>query len=97
MKQLNFYLCYISAPTDQVFEIFKKRFDAIPKDNLRLWTWPPDTQPRSFLYSKALEAREFCKRILAAKQCGNRDDYQEICELIIKFTSGEVCCSYNLM
>lgn len=90
-------LSCVSAPTDRPFEQFLDHFPAIPldTDNLRLWTWPEDfpTLPLNFLATRALDVRAWAEQHLQEGVFG-RDDYRELCELIIKFLGGRVCIIY---
>ena len=83
---LNFF---ITGPTDKLFEQFREQFSTINVDNenLQLWTWP---NPPSFLAAKAEEVVHFCQEHLLTESFG-RDDYRELCELIIKYLGGQVC------
>ena len=83
-------LFYFAAPFDPVFEEFRKKFHAIDRQNLRLWTWPEMSQPHTFLVARALEVRDFLNEHLA-RGCFGRDDYRELAELIMKFLGGQVC------
>ncbi len=58
-------------------------------NNLRVWTWPADDRPHTFLYTRALEAREYCERHVLSGVFP-RDDYEESAELTIKFLGGQV-------
>ena len=51
---------------------------------LRGWDWPDVARPHTFLVSRALYVLEFLKHHLLQDDFG-RDDYRELCELIIKF------------
>jgi hypothetical protein len=83
-------VCFL-GPTDKLFEQFRDSFSSITvdPDNLRLWEWPGTEVPHTFLVSRAQEAREFCQKHLLTESFG-RDDYRELCELIIKFLGGKV-------
>ena len=64
----------------------------IDLQHLRLWDWPqpPDgPQPHTFLVSRALEVKIMLTRMLQEETFG-RDDYRELCELIIKYLGGQV-------
>ncbi len=82
---------YISAPTDKLFEKFRDRFAAIAVDvqNLRLWDWPDMTRPHTFIVARALYVRTFLEQHQLTGDFG-RDDYRELCELIIKYLGGQV-------
>lgn len=82
---------YFSGPTDRTFERFRESYPHIPANpHLKLWTWPDITPPHTFLTAKALEVLAFCQRHLQTEAFG-RDDYRELCELIIEFLGGQVC------
>lgn len=78
-----------NGPTDLLFEQFREHFPAIPREDLQIWNWPDTTRPHTFLVSKAFEVREFMQQHLLREAFG-RDDYRELCELIIKFLGGQV-------
>ena len=77
--------------TDPLFERFKKDFSFIPQDNLRLWVWLEDYTARSltFLASCSTEVLEWAERHLMEESFG-RDDYRELCELMVHFLGGEL-------
>ena len=85
-----------AAPTDRLFEQFRERFPAIPVDidNLRLWPWPDDfpAQPYTFLTARAVEVRSWAQQYLL-EGLFDRDDYRELCELVIKYLGGQVSVS----
>lgn len=86
--------CLFSAgPTDLLFEQFREQFSAIDTRNLRLWTWPNMSRPHTFLVATALNVRQLLEECLLTERFG-RDDYRELCELIIKFLGGRVSIHY---
>ena len=82
--------CY-PGPTDKLFKKFRDRFPGInvDVDDLHLWQWPDMSRPHTFVVARALEVREFLKEHLLTEAFG-RDDYRELCELIIKYLGGQV-------
>ena len=87
-------ISFLTAPTDRLFEQFRDRFHGIPidNDNLRLWQWPDDFpahQPYTFLTTRAIEVKARAQEHLLANDFG-RDDYRELCELMIKYLGGHV-------
>ena len=79
------------GPTDRLFERFREVFPGMQFDvkQLRLWDWPDQARPHTFLVARALEVRNFlCQHLLDDKF--GRDDYRELCELIIKYLGGQV-------
>ena len=54
---------FIAGPTDPLFERFKKDFEFIPINELRLWEWPADNhaQPFTFLVSRAVDVRAWAR------------------------------------
>ena len=81
----------LSAPTDPVFEAFKKKFGFIPLHPLRLWEWPEDhsTQPYPFIVARAIAVRHWGEDHLLHESFG-RDDYRELCELTVHYLGGQV-------
>ena len=80
-----------AGPTDRLFEQFRERFPNIQIDpvQLRLWNWPEVSRPHTFLVARALDVRHFLQQHLLEDDFG-RDDYRELCELIIKYLGGQV-------
>ena len=82
---------FIAGPTDPLYERFKKDFEFIPINELRLWEWPVDNhaQPFTFLVNRAVDVRAWAERHLITGSFG-RDDYRELCELVVHFLGGQV-------
>ena len=55
----------------------------------RVLKWPENVRPHTFLYHKATDARRYCDWHLLTGSFG-RDDYRELCKLIIKYLGGDV-------
>ncbi len=78
-----------------LFQKFRDRFQYIPVNlqYLQLWEWPDLTVPHPphyvFLVARAQEVLTFLQRHLLEDDFG-RDDYRELCELIIKYLGGQV-------
>lgn len=51
------------------------------------------TQPHTFIVAQALEVLETLQGHLITEKFG-RDDYRELCELIIKYLGGQVLMNY---
>ena len=81
----------MAGPTDPLFERFKKDFEFIPVDELRLWEWPVDfpTRPLTFLANRGDEVRRWGEQHLLTGTFG-RDDYRELCELVVHYLGGQV-------
>lgn len=79
------------GPTDPAFEMFKKKFGFIPLHHFHLWEWPDDfpSQPFTFLVNRALQVREWGEHHLLNGTFG-RDDYRELCELMVQYLGGQV-------
>ena len=58
-------------------------------DNLTLWDWPDRSRPHTFIVARALDVLYLLQNLLLYNNFG-RDDYRELCELIIKFLGGQV-------
>ena len=84
-------LLSVSGPTDPLFQKFRDCFPNLPLDtqNMEFWEWPDMEMPYTFIVSRALDARAFCEKHLLSEAFG-RDDYRELCELIIKYLGGKV-------
>ncbi len=79
-----------NGPSDKLFENFREEFANLPGDrNLRVWSWPEMERPYTFLAAHACDVLNFCQHHLLTESFG-RDDYRELCELIIKFLGGQV-------
>ena len=55
--------------------------------NYQLWVWPNDQ--RSWLFRKAIEILEWCRKMME-EGVFSRDDYRELVELIVIYLGGEV-------
>ena len=74
-----------------------------PAGSLCLWEWLEEVRvrPHTFYTARALEVKEWAEEQLLRGSFG-RDDYRELCELIVVFLGGEVnnfnclcCLEYN--
>ena len=87
----------ILGPTDKLFERFCETFPAIQVDplNFSLWEWPGINHPHHiFLTQRAQAVLVFLQEHNQTTQFG-RDDYKELCELIIKYLGGQVRYLYS--
>lgn len=72
-----------------MFKKFQTAYDSLPPCNPRLWPWPADEN--DFLATRALEVRGWGEARLAEGAFSKmRDDYRELCELIVYYLGGEV-------
>ena len=75
-----------SGPDDKLFNKFSKMFSSLPLDQLNLWVWPNDN---AFLTARGVEVLQWAEAHLLSESFG-RDDYRELCELIVHFLGGNV-------
>jgi hypothetical protein len=73
------------SPCDLLFKRFKEDFGNLNQSNVKYWTWPANRD--GFLARKATEDKHWTEDRLK-KGTFPRDDYLELCELIVIYFGG---------
>lgn len=93
ISNLSFLAVSSTGPSDPCFARFRDAFAQLPTvpppSCLCVWKWPDEQPPYTLRTARALEVREWAQQQLLRGSFG-RDDYRELCELIVVFLGGEV-------
>ena len=80
-----------------MFTRFKKAFPFLAQNNVKLWEWPEDSiyqnGPYCFKTSRAKDVLQWAENHLL-RGTFPREDYRELCELIVYYLGGNVSITY---
>ena len=89
---LKIHVLNTKAPEDIMFKKFLTIFESLPPCNYRLFEWPATlVHPMDFLTTRALDVLQWgTEQIREGTFNQQRDDYWELCELVVVYLGGTV-------